>query len=67
MTKNPSEVIEVAKRLKTALELLGYNSKQPKHWRHTLVTQIESFAALNGDNELESLCSEMALAIRNEA
>ncbi|WP_339145249.1 hypothetical protein [Pseudoalteromonas galatheae] len=67
MTKTPSEVIEAAKRLKAALELLGYNSKQPKHWRHNLVTQIETFAALNNDDELESLCSEMALAIKNEA
>jgi len=59
-------LIDTAKRLKEALELLGYNSAQPKHWRHNLVTQIETFAALNHDIELKSLASEMALTIRNE-
>lgn len=61
------ELIETAKRLKKALELLGYNSKQPKQNRHVLVTSIELFAASNGDVELESLASEMASAIKNES
>lgn len=64
--KKLSDLVEANRRLDTSLEILGVTSKDPKHYRHNLISAIALYAGAKGDSELEKQCLEEMSKIRNE-